>query len=275
MVTPRGAPFLRTWVKRLSAAAAAGMFLVLVMGATVTSTGSGEGCGRSWPLCRGELVPELALATLIEYSHRAISGLEGVLVLGLTAGARAVWRDHPEVRILAPLSLFTTVLQAGLGAWAVLYPQSPAALAAHFGVSLVCLASVFLLARCTHEADSGADALRDHPPPARFAGATWGILAYVLAVVYLGAYVRHADAALACDGWPLCGGRLFPGLGGRPAPPSPTGWRRSAACCCWARWRGGRADSARPGPTSPRRRRSRSAWPWRSRSPARVWSCRG
>src|SRR3977135_3646630 len=57
-----------------------GMLLVLVMGAAVTNTGSAEGCGRSWPLCNGQFVPEFTVATAIEYSHRAVTGLGGVLV---------------------------------------------------------------------------------------------------------------------------------------------------------------------------------------------------
>ena len=54
------------WLRRaagwLGLAAAAGMLVVLVMGATVTTTGSAQGCGRDWPLCNGRLVPDFALA---------------------------------------------------------------------------------------------------------------------------------------------------------------------------------------------------------------------
>src|SRR6185437_14248353 len=38
------------------------------------------------------------------------------------------------------------------------------------------------------------------------------VTAYVLGVVYLGAYVRHADLSLACLDWPLCNGRVVPPL---------------------------------------------------------------
>jgi cytochrome c oxidase assembly protein subunit 15 len=37
---------------------------------------------------------------------------------------------------------------------------------------------------------------------------------YVLGVVYLGAYVRHAGVSLACTDWPLCNGELVPSLVG-------------------------------------------------------------
>src|ERR1051326_7641159 len=35
---------------------------------------------------------------------------------------------------------------------------------------------------------------------------------YILGVVYLGAYVRHADLSLACLDWPLCNGQIVPPL---------------------------------------------------------------
>src|SRR5438046_9029174 len=113
----------RTGLRLLAAAACVGMLLVLVMGAAVTNTGSAEGCGRSWPLCNGQFVPEFTVATAIEYSHRAVTGVEGVLVVGLTVAMLARWRSSREVVFLAALMLGTLLLQAGLGAGAVLVPQ--------------------------------------------------------------------------------------------------------------------------------------------------------
>jgi len=118
----------------LAVATTAGMFIVLIMGAAVTNTGSAEGCGRSWPLCNGQFVPEFTVSTAIEYSHRAVTGVEGLLVVALTGGMLVMWRRQREVVVLALVMLGTLLLQAGLGAGAVLVPQSPFLLATHFGV---------------------------------------------------------------------------------------------------------------------------------------------
>jgi heme a synthase len=40
------------------------------------------------------------------------------------------------------------------------------------------------------------------------------VAVYVLLVVYLGAYIRHAGVSLACADWPLCNGQVFPSLEG-------------------------------------------------------------
>jgi heme a synthase len=175
---------------------------VLVMGATVTTTGSAQGCGRDWPLCNGRLVPEFALAAAIEFSHRAVTGVEGVLIVAFTVAVLVLFRRHRPALVLAPLMLGSLLLQAGMGAWAVKYPQQPVVLALHFGISLIALASVTLTAVYVRQADE----IRASPPV--WPGlrlATWGITAYLYLLVYSGAYIRHAGAAGACTSWPVCG----------------------------------------------------------------------
>jgi cytochrome c oxidase assembly protein subunit 15 len=209
-------PLSSRWVRGLAALTAVGMFIVLVMGATVTNTGSAEGCGRSWPLCNGQFVPEFTVATAIEYSHRAVTGVEGLLVVALTVAMLGRWRGDREVLVLAVLMLGTLLLQAGLGAGAVLAPQSPFMLATHFGVSLVAFASTFLSAAVVFERTRLEPRLITLAPR-RFRRWVLAVGAYVLGVVYLGAYVRHANISLACADWPLCNGQVIPSLDGPTA----------------------------------------------------------
>lgn len=204
---------MKRYLKPLSLAATIGMFIVLVMGATVTNTGSEHGCGRSWPLCHGQLIPQFAVATFIEFSHRAMVGVESILILALAAGAFLAYRQRREARILVPLMVVFLFLQAGLGAWAVMYPQLSAVLALHFGVSLIAFASVLLTAVFIFTVD-GDDTLRDWRPPVWFRRGVWGVTAFSYVVVYLGAYVRHTNSDDACSGWPLCNGSVIPNLHG-------------------------------------------------------------
>lgn len=58
--------------------------LVILWGAWVRISHSGDGCGDTWPLCQGQLIPDSQLKkTWVEYSHRFTSGLYGLLVLAL------------------------------------------------------------------------------------------------------------------------------------------------------------------------------------------------
>jgi cytochrome c oxidase assembly protein subunit 15 len=197
--------------KWLAVAATVGMFIVLLMGATVTSTGSSEGCGKSWPLCNGQFIPEYAFETLVEFSHRLVTGVEGLLILGLSVTAFPLRRRYPELKTLIPLMLFTLVLQSGMGAWAVKYPQTPPVMASHFGISLVCFASVFLVMRVLWETTPITPAAT-RAVPSGYRTLAWATLLWTIIVAYIGAYLRHSGAEFACYTWPLCNGSLLPDL---------------------------------------------------------------
>lgn len=203
----------RAWVRRIAALAAAGMFVVLLQGTLVTNTGSADGCGNSWPLCHGEFIPSYTFSTAIEFSHRFVVSIESVLILAAAAGALWFWRRRIEVRILVPVMVFFLFLQAGLGAAAVMWPQSDPVIALHFGISLIAFASTLLLATFLYEID-GRDRRRDIRVPRAFAWAAWALAGYTYVVVYIGAYVRHSNASLACSDWPLCNGDYIGGFQG-------------------------------------------------------------
>jgi cytochrome c oxidase assembly protein subunit 15 len=121
--------------------------LVVSWGAFVRATGSGAGCGRHWPTCNGEIVPRApALATAIEFGHRATSGLAFLLVAGLVIGAvRALPRRSPGRRA-AWAALALVVTEALVGAGLVLYGWvAKDASAARGWVMAIHLANTFLL----------------------------------------------------------------------------------------------------------------------------------
>src|ERR1035441_8016130 len=54
---------------------------VILWGAYVRATGSGAGCGNHWPLCNGAMRPHsTGIATIIEFTHRASTGLDLPLI---------------------------------------------------------------------------------------------------------------------------------------------------------------------------------------------------
>ncbi|KAF0820214.1 MULTISPECIES: COX15/CtaA family protein [unclassified Cytobacillus] len=181
-----------------------GMLLVLLGGALVTKTESGMGCGKSWPLCNGELVPtDITPELIIELAHRLVSGSIGFMVLILSIWT---WRKIGHIRetkFLSLTSLFFLILQALIGAAAVVWGQSDFVLALHFGISLISFAAVLLLTLLIFEVDKKFEAekliidkrMRKH---------IIGVSLYSYAVVYTGALVRHVNASLVCRDWPLC-----------------------------------------------------------------------
>ncbi|HEX8561217.1 MAG TPA: COX15/CtaA family protein [Pyrinomonadaceae bacterium] len=94
---------------------------VILWGAFVRASRSGDGCGDHWPLCHGSVVPDASQAkTLVEFAHRATSGVAFLLVVGLCVWAlRAYRRGHP-VRAAAALSGLFIVTESLIGAGLVL-----------------------------------------------------------------------------------------------------------------------------------------------------------
>lgn len=122
--------------------------LVILLGALVRATGSGAGCGQSWPICQGQIVPELEGATAIEFTHRAVSGVALALVIAL---AWLVWRKtekrHPA-RTGAALSVVAIVGEALIGAMIVLaeWVADDVSVARTVSVPLHLVNTLFLLA---------------------------------------------------------------------------------------------------------------------------------
>ncbi|WP_214691741.1 MULTISPECIES: heme A synthase [unclassified Exiguobacterium] len=177
-----------------------GMMLVLIMGGTVTKTDSGDGCGTDWPLCHGKLIPtNPSVETMIEYSHRVVSGFEGLLIIALAIWTFIAVKHRVDVKIFAFLAFIFMLIQSIIGAGAVVWQQSDAILALHFGISLVSFASLLILTILLFEGD------REHKVVSRRLRAhLYGLSIYTMIVVYTGAYVRHLGATYACVGWPIC-----------------------------------------------------------------------
>src|SRR5258706_14484065 len=95
---------------------------VIMWGAYVRATGSGAGCGNHWPLCDGQVGPRAkSVEMLIEFSHRASSGVALVLAIVLAVWAiRAYPRGH-GVRISVLAAVAFTISEALIGAGFVVF----------------------------------------------------------------------------------------------------------------------------------------------------------
>jgi len=111
--------------------------VVVLWGAFVRATGSGAGCGNHWPLCNGTVIPQApALQTVIEFTHRASSGLALISVAMLLVWAwRAFPRKHPA-RTGAVLAVVFMVTEALLGAALVLLEHVAQNKSAGRGISI-------------------------------------------------------------------------------------------------------------------------------------------
>jgi len=94
---------------------------VILWGALVRATGSGAGCGGHWPLCNGDVLPNISqIGTVIELTHRIMSGVALVLVAMMFVWAWRVFAPAHAARRWASWSLAFILTEALLGASLVL-----------------------------------------------------------------------------------------------------------------------------------------------------------
>jgi len=97
---------------------------VILFGAYVRISGSGAGCGEHWPSCEGEVMPSDLMknhAKAIEFTHRATSGLSGILVLLLFIAVRRDKSASRDAKREAAFAFFLIVVEGLLGASLVLF----------------------------------------------------------------------------------------------------------------------------------------------------------
>jgi cytochrome c oxidase assembly protein subunit 15 len=106
-----------TGVTRFAWAIVAYNVLVILWGDVVSATGSGNGCGDHWPLCNGSVTPHWhALASVIEFAHRATAAIDTIAILGLLAWTwRATVARHLG-RFWIAAAVFFTFTEGLLGA---------------------------------------------------------------------------------------------------------------------------------------------------------------
>jgi len=90
--------------------------LVVLWGAVVRATQSGAGCGNNWPLCNGQVIPvSPRIDTIIEFTHRMMTGGSSVLVLALLVSIFIATEKSNRARAAAVVSTVLLVNEAFLG----------------------------------------------------------------------------------------------------------------------------------------------------------------
>src|SRR3712207_596487 len=122
--------------RRLALATVIATFLLVILGGFVRVSDSGLGCGpggagfHGWPLCNGDVIPNVDLNTVVEYSHRTVASIVGLMALSLFVLA---WRRHRHLRLATGLVFAGVVFEGLLGAVVVGENLDPPMVAAPLG----------------------------------------------------------------------------------------------------------------------------------------------
>jgi heme A synthase len=196
--------------RRLAVLTAVFAYLQIALGGVVRVSGSGLGC-PDWPLCHGRPYPPANIHAIIEYSHRAVGSVTGVLIIATVVLAWVVWRtQRPIVAWLATASLIGVVGEGLLGAGVVANELASWLVVIHLGLAMIILGFLVATAVMSMAPSLGVPDPRFRRLAAISAGATYLLL-------LSGSTVVASGADKACNSWPMCGSGFTPDFGGMNA----------------------------------------------------------
>jgi heme A synthase len=109
-------PRVSAALRRAAITAAAGVFLLALIGSYVSGAGYGLACS-GWPLCNQEVLPSADAASVqVHFLHRFVALAVGIALLGLVSLA---WRERGRSPLVAALALTAAavfLVQALIGA---------------------------------------------------------------------------------------------------------------------------------------------------------------
>ncbi len=185
-------------IKRLALLTILLAYLLIVFGGYVASSKSGMGCGPEWPLCNGEVVPTLQGETLIEFSHRVIGAILGIVSIVLFS---KILRNNvsPSVRSVGFWMLVLLIIQVLFGAIVVLKDLPTSIIAVHLIIALLYLASLIWIWRRADEKASTQIYSTDHSDQQKRMKRHFNIVLVLLIMTFgFGAYVKHDSLGMIC-----------------------------------------------------------------------------
>ncbi len=137
-------------MRRLVLATGIATFVLIVVGGVVRVSDSGLGCGpagsgfHGWPFCNGDVVPGVDLNSIVEYTHRVLAIVVGLMILAIFVMA---WRRQRTLLGPAAALLVLVIAQGALGGATVEENLEEAYVAAHLGLAMLLLGLLLYLYR--------------------------------------------------------------------------------------------------------------------------------
>lgn len=111
-----------------------GVYFLIVLGGITTQTGSGMAC-PDWPLCFGELLPNLTTTVLIEMTHRYMAMIVGLLITSTFILAVRNYRNSKILLFSSAMSFLLVGIQGYIGMLTVTSILDPAIVTLHLALS--------------------------------------------------------------------------------------------------------------------------------------------
>jgi cytochrome c oxidase assembly protein subunit 15 len=205
---PADAPTARRLALGFGALAAT-TYVLIVLGALVRAHGAGLAC-PDWPLCFGEVIPELDFKVGFEWGHRVLAGSVGLVFLALAVATLRSPGLGRAMRAGLGIAALLLAVQIVLGGLTVLELLASWTVTSHLVTGNAFALAVVLLSRRLLRLGAAAEAPTAPASPAqRLAVSAAGTL--LVSQIVLGGLVSSSYAGLVCPDWPTCmNGEVFP-----------------------------------------------------------------
>ena len=186
---------------------------LIVLGALVRAHGAGLSC-PDWPLCFGDVIPQLDFKVAFEFGHRVLAGSIAIFFALLAA---ATLRQPGLGRTLRPalaIAAGLLALQIVLGGLTVLKLLASWTVTSHLVTGNAFALALVLIGRRVAEISGtgGASGATTAPEAtALVRTATTAVAGMLACQIVLGGLVSSNYAGLVCPDWPTCSdGEFFP-----------------------------------------------------------------
>ena len=188
------------WVSRAGKSALIASVLTILLiayGSWVRVSGSGLGC-PDWPLCEGNVIPELQGDVAIEFGHRFLAGITMILVIVTSFFAYKGRTEDMLTAKLIFLALSAIFIQAILGGITVLTELHGMVRLAHLTFAMLTLG--LLVSGAARSLNIKGISM---PTPKR----ARAMIIATLFVVLAGGLIVGSGESSGCPGLPLCDSR--------------------------------------------------------------------
>jgi len=178
------------------------LVLLLIWGNMVSGLGAGLAC-PDWPLCFGKFFPQLNFAIFMEQTHRILGLLVAIFFIFLAKNRLKTYVGKQKlIPILCSIFLATQIILGGL---VVIFQLETNITTFHFANAIIIFILIYTM--CIYPDSAKLKQVKIFNKSNLIYICLFTII-YVQLV--LGAYVRHADAGLACPDFPKCLGYWIP-----------------------------------------------------------------
>ncbi len=183
--------------------------LLVTVGGFTRGSGSGYGCADRWPLCEngllGGLLPRWEYHMVIEWTHRWLAALVGLVAISTAVSAWRHFRSRSEVVAPAVAAVVVIGIQAWVGRLVVKGDLAADLVSLHLGISMVVVALLTVVVVATTLPEIEPKRSERHRAWTVGVGAAAGAT-YLLLIAGSVVHNRYFP------GWPLMDNTLVPDL---------------------------------------------------------------